>query len=218
MSKIFITGTSGIGKTTLAQYIALKRRIPFVNGSSTVLWKNYGINNHKELLQMGISNPQKGLEFQYDLLGYREQAVSGLDSFVTDRTPVDNLVYFLYQNAPYLSSGEVEEYIKACKTSFNHISGIHEGDLKLIYLTRDFFYGDSMELENDNKRIDNHYYQDMMDNLFQHVFDMNYLELNLDSFNYRRYREYNWESRIDLTDMFLKKKRNRIEQTLHNWL
>jgi len=151
--KTFITGTSGIGKTTLAEYISRKLQVPFINGSSTVLWKKYNITSHVELLEMGSREPTKGLEFQYELLKLREELVNGVDSFVTDRTPIDNLVYFLYQNAPYLSNGDVKGYIDACITSFMKTS---QGNSKLIYLTRDFLPNDRMPIiENDGKRIDN---------------------------------------------------------------
>lgn len=219
MSKIFICGTSGIGKTTLAKHIARSRNTPFINGSSTVLWNKFNIENHKELLELGFKDPQRGLDFQHELLKYRVEITKGLKGFVTDRSPIDNLVYFLYQNAPYLSERDVHQYIDQCNFSMQKICDYNFQNMKLLYLTRDFQQGDTMGIiVNDGKRIDNHYYQDMMDNLFQHVIDKDYLKLQLDSFNYRRYTEYDWSLRKDLTRLFLNRKRNALEQFLRNWL
>jgi GTPase SAR1 family protein len=216
--KIFITGTSGIGKTTLANYIAKSMRIPFINGSSTVLWEQYGIRSHRELLEMGIRQPEKGLQFQYDLLNLREQLTKGVDSFVTDRTPVDNLVYFLYQNAPYLETKQVRDYIDACKYSFHRTTAYGKEGFKLIYLSRDFKGKDKMIIEDDGKRIDNPYYQDMMDGIFQQVLDKDYLKLNRDSYNFRKFTEYDWDTRLDITDNFIDHNRNGIQKFIRQWL
>lgn len=216
--KIFITGTSGIGKTTLANYISKRRDIPFINGSSTVLWDEYGIKSHKELLELGINEPLKGLDFQYKLLSHREELVKGADSFVTDRTPIDNLVYFLYQNAPYLDDKQVKAYADACRFSFHRTSGYGNNDLKLIYLSRDFIKGDAMAIEDDGKRINNHYYQDMMDKIFQHVLEKDYLKFKRDEYHFRKFREYNWEHRVNLVDIFLDHKRNKVQKFIQQWL
>jgi len=38
--KIFLSGCSGTGKTTLANYISARFNIPFIEGSSKPLWES----------------------------------------------------------------------------------------------------------------------------------------------------------------------------------
>lgn len=201
MSKILICGTSGIGKTTLAKYVAEKYNIPFLNGSSTVLWKKYGVTCHKELLLLGINEPEKGLEFQYELLDVRKKLLEGHDEYVTDRSIVDNLVYFLYQNAPYVSDKEVREYIRYCLSTFS----IYDRQNKWIFLTRQFYVGNEMPvITNDNKRIENNYFQDVINDIYDRVFEKRMLGLNLTHYgNYLKLRDYNWETRIEKVNNFI---------------
>ena len=49
--KIFLSGPSGIGKTTMAKHIAKLYGIKFVEGSSKVLWGDFGIKSHLDLIQ-----------------------------------------------------------------------------------------------------------------------------------------------------------------------
>lgn len=218
--KIFITGTSGVGKTTLAKYISQRYRIPYVNGSSTVIWEKYGIKNHTELLEMGIKDPVKGLQFQLELLDVRKEALMDLDSFVTDRSVIDNLVYFLFQNSPFLSKNYTEHYLEKCRECFDISNGsiIKQRpfeDMKLIYLSRDFLPFDKMPLiEDDDKRITNEYYQDMMDEIFKHVLNKDILGLELDRFNFKKVRDYNWESRVNIVEHFIKEEPNFLEKYL----
>lgn len=203
-NKIYITGTSGIGKSTLAKKISEDRGIPFINGSSTVLWKNYNINSHKELLLMGINDPIRGLAFQLELLELREKLVEGVETFVSDRSFIDNIVYFLYQNSPYLDEEKTLEYINAAIDSYLRIN--KDNDSVVLFLSRRFKPGDRMlNIENNGKRIINPYYQDMMDELFfyiigrvDRVFKERKIVSGLDlSFNTHEVRDYNFEKRLE---------------------
>jgi hypothetical protein len=220
---IFITGTSGIGKTTLANYIAAKYRIPFINGSSSVLWKKYNISSHKELLEMGVNNPNKGIDFQLELLNYREELIkkTGNTHFVTDRSIIDNLVYFMFQNSPYLSEQDTVHYINSCIESFQNILELctPNARYKMIYLSRDFYPDDEMPvIENDSKRITNEYYQDVMSAIFNHVIDNNLLDFNHTPEKYLKIRDYNWDRRLALTETFLEKEPNMFDHLYNNWI
>ena len=203
---IFITGTSGIGKTTLASYLSKRYLIPFVQGSSTVIWDKYGVKNHREIIQMGANDPQKGLEFQLELLKIRENTLRDISvrGFVTDRFLTDNLVYFLLQNAPYLSDADVEAYIEACKNSMETILESKGKKYKLIYLSRDFPKGGIVPiLEDDQKRITSDIFQDTVSAVFDYVVKSNKLGLDLNPYRYLKVDNYEWEKRLKKTKNFI---------------
>lgn len=201
--KIFITGTSGIGKTTLAKDLSVRLGIPFINGSSSVLWKEYGITSHRELLEMNYKDPDKAFKFQHDLLLVREDATKGLDSFITDRSIIDNIVYFLYQNSTYLSREVTENYLELCRQSYKRMFPEGSDDFRLIYMPR-YTKDNIPDLEDDSKRIANPYFQNVMDEIFRYVIsDYDIHQILLNKRNYLNLDIYNFETRVRNTVEFL---------------
>lgn len=156
--KIAIAGPSGVGKSTLAQYIADKHQIPFITTSTKPLWDRHGINDHQQLIGMTTTNPSWGLAFQREVLDYRVNQLYGKDEFVTDRSPVDNMVYFLLQNSHMLSERETKFYLDACIMAMNLFNGY-------IYIP----FTNEIILENDGKRVVNSFYQMTVSSTFDLV-------------------------------------------------
>ncbi len=146
--KIAMAGPSGVGKTTLSEWIAKEFGIPFVTSSTKPLWDKHNIHTHQELITRTILNPQWGLDFQYELLEVRQNIIDKNPQFVTDRSPVDNLVYFLMQNTPHIGEEATQAYIQLCTEALAKLNG-------LIQIP----FGDHIVLEDDGKRISNKYYQ-----------------------------------------------------------
>jgi len=196
MGKIFIMGPSGIGKTTLAEYISKRRRIPFEIGSSKVLWEKYNIKNHEDLLNL---EPDVSLKFQYELLDIRRDISINNPNFVSDRSVVDNAVYFLMQCSPFLDEGKCQEYINTCQFDINQ--ALKDPANKFIYLS---VPKEGYEIENDGMRINNLYYQDW---LTGSIFDRLIKDkLLTNKFNYNNFLvidEWDWEARVKMVDTFL---------------
>lgn len=153
--RIAMAGPSGVGKSTLAEWIAKEYSIPFITTSTKPLWDKHNINTHSELITRTMLNPQWGLDFQYEVLEYRQAVVRDYEQFVTDRSPVDNLVYFLMQNTPYLGEEATQSYIQLCTDALTKVNG-------LIQIP----FGDHIVLENDGKRVANRYYQKSVNSQF----------------------------------------------------
>lgn len=164
---IALSGVSGVGKTTLGEKIADKLSIPFISGSAKVLWDKHDIKNHAHLIQKTMSDTNWGYSFQMELLDVRLNVIKENKEFVTDRSPIDNLVYFLAQLSPFITEEMTQQYILACQNVYQYIN--HQ-----IYLE----YSKAIELEDDQARITNRYYQNMMHALFEQViYDKNYLNI-----------------------------------------
>lgn len=161
--KILLSGVSGIGKTTLAKAIAKEYHIPFIVGSSKVLWRKLNISSHKELIARCENDVIFALDFQYRLLEYRKQEMLKYDRYVSDRGPLDNVVYFLLQISHKVSQAETVDYLTACKE-------ILTPDITQVYMDFDQSILKKMgEIENDGARITNSYYQLMVASIFDMV-------------------------------------------------
>src|ERR1017187_4913880 len=146
--RVGISGASGTGKSTLAQYISGQHAIPFISTSTKPLWPKYKVNSHEELIMMALKNPQMGMDFQWEVLEYRRKLLTNEAAFVTDRTPVCNVVYFLMQNSFMISEPETRKYIDACNEALKDLfTGI-------IFLP----FNGHIVLENDGNRVNSKYY------------------------------------------------------------
>lgn len=156
--RIFICGASGAGKSSLAKVLADSLRIPFIDGSSKVLWDNYGITSHLDLIKKCTLDPAFGLSFQEELVKLRISSTKDLVSFVTDRTPIDNWLYFLLQMMPYTTDAQLHHYKEICQ------SAILPGDFYVL-LKRP----PGVIIEDDKMRITNHLYQEFVSELFEGI-------------------------------------------------
>lgn len=153
--KICMAGPSGVGKTTLCEWVQETYDIPFITASTKPLWDKHKLNSHSEILTRAILNPQWGLDFQYEVLDFRKEIEIKNKKFITDRSPIDNLAYFLIQNSPYLGEEATESYIELCTKAIENYNG-------LIQIP----FTDDTVLENDGKRVVNKFYQMTSNSVF----------------------------------------------------
>lgn len=153
--KIFITGPSGMGKTTLAKYIEDRFHIPHISTSASKLWPKYGFKNHERAHQMSAIDPLKGLDYQFDILNERMKALVIEEEWVCDRSPIDNFVYFMLSVAPYIPFEDTWGFIQKIKQAMS--MGNH---LIIIPFTPD------IRLDGPN-RIKNPYYHQMTSKIME---------------------------------------------------
>ena len=188
--RIGICGPSGTGKSTLAKYISEKYEVPFVTTSTKPLWEKHYITSHESLINKTLSDPKWGLQFQHEVLDYRIKMMDENPNFITDRTPIDNLVYFLLQNTHSVSANDTEEYILRCKFALEKMNG-------LICLP----FSEEIPLSDDGARITNKYYQYTVNGTFvvasqlmkSSLFELKALTLTM----------WDYEVRKQLTDKFI---------------
>lgn len=169
--KIALYGPSGTGKTTLAKIIAEEFNLKYIPGSSysellnddqKAVLKGWGYagGGHKEIIKLSASNPLFGELFQNFVLEQRSLLFTEEDSFVTDRSPIDNLTYFLLQNSAQISEENTQVFIGRCQSLFRSVSHA----IGLTPLGMDF-------VEDNKSRVNNLQYQKMVSSVFEHVFN-----------------------------------------------
>lgn len=157
MSKrIMFVGPSGIGKTTLAQYVAKSQNIPFISGSMSDLLPATKDISHNELLSLGSKAMQSS---DYQLLSLRNRLFRGKEEFVTDRSYADLAAYFWYKQSRTLEECELEHFIGCCRASMED-----QCDLA-IFLPLNLCNYSDWEMEDNKKRITNRFFQIQMSSL-----------------------------------------------------
>ena len=150
--RIFITGASGTGKTTLGKTIQESFGIPFISTSAKVVWPLFGFKDHKSAHRQSCYDPRVGNQYQHEVLKQRVGALEGKESFVSDRSPFDNYAYYLMQIGYLNNAFENNIFRKMCEDN------LYLADA-LIFLR----FPDNIELEEDGFRIPNPDYQRMVD-------------------------------------------------------
>lgn len=174
--KIGLTGPSGSGKTTLANFIAEKFDLDFLPGSASLMHNeeakeflktkyNYDPRGHRNVINLSNSNPEFGYDFQRLLLESRILKLKGNDNFVTDRTPIDNLAYFLMQCSHNQTESVCLEYINQA------IKGMVESGLTDLFI----IMPNDGWTEDNQSRVNNNFYQHMSFSVFVHVLNRYFL-------------------------------------------
>lgn len=158
--RIMFVGPSGIGKTTLAKFISEQYGIPFISGSYSDLVPSTREVRHEEMMEKPFSvlyNEEQKLFFKRaNTFG---ECSANNASFVSDRSYVDNMAYFIYKLSAHLPKCETESFEDVVKHA------LERDCTHIIYMkcTNDIL--DSWVVEDNNKRILNPYFQWMISNI-----------------------------------------------------
>lgn len=161
--RIGICGPSGSGKTTLAKKLSEDLGIPYKPLSATMVLEEMGIDmgikgmGHRWLINNSSKDEDWGLQVQYEILESRRATLENLDSVIIDRTPVDNLVYAMYEVSHNSTEEWIEKYREECVEFYN---------------TFDFIFfipwtNQQGPIEDNGSRIPNRYFQELITGIFQ---------------------------------------------------
>jgi hypothetical protein len=168
--KIAFTGSSGSGKTTLATWLAEEKDLTFIPGSSgglktdedrKFLKENFGFEGgkgHANVIQQSHINPELGYYIQSTVRRRRAELIRNNDDFVTDRSPLDNWVYFILQASTYQSQENCNNFLVKVTEMFKDLDAV-------IYVPSMF-----SNIENNGSRVSNVYFQQAVDAYFELCF------------------------------------------------
>lgn len=202
--KIGLTGPSGSGKTTLANYISVIFEIPFIPQSAGIIISeqdrqrlekefNYQGEGHRKVIMKSMIEPKFGIEFQSSVLNARVEILNMNEAFVSDRTLLDNLAYFLLQCSPVQDEKTTGRFIDTV------IEYIGETMTHLIIIKPNDGW-----TEDNGSRVSNNFYQHMTYEVFLHAYNR-YLRAVLDECGIKVLIIDTWdlEQRKNLIDEFL---------------
>lgn len=102
--KIAICGAQGSGKTTLMKALNKKHGNKIVQ-ADTRAYMPEGITSHKDLLKLSTNFPEKGVEFQKNIIEARAKLFSSQEEgFISDRSVFDSLAYYMLHNSVFSTS------------------------------------------------------------------------------------------------------------------
>lgn len=168
--KVAFTGSSGAGKTTLVTFVKEKFGLDHLSGSAgdlktegdkMLIDEVYGYpgGGHVGVIKFSALNPEYGLMNQKLLQMRRKELIMTNDNFVTDRSPIDNLTYFVNQMGyhPMVTDEIVQEFMRECLEAWEELTHV-------IYVKA----VQPNEVERNGSRVANRFYQKAIDAQFEY--------------------------------------------------
>lgn len=169
MKKVAFSGSSGSGKTTLVTFVAEKMALTHISGSAGDVKQEgdkmlldamfqYPGGGHVGVIKYSALNPEYGVMNQKLLQMRRQEIIVRNDNFVTDRSPADNLTYFINQVGyhPMVTDAITEEFISDCLKAWEELTHV-------IYVKA----VQPSEVEKNGSRVSNRFYQKAVDVQFE---------------------------------------------------
>lgn len=168
--KVAFSGSSGSGKTTLVTFVASLFALNHISGSAGDVKQEgdkmlldemfkYPGGGHHGVIAYSALNPTYGVMNQKLLQMRRRQIIMENDDFVTDRSPADNMTYFVNQVGyhPEVTDVVCKEFFEDCLAAWE--------ELDLVVYVKAV---QPNNVEFNGSRIANRYYQQSVDVQFEY--------------------------------------------------
>ena len=161
--RIQFMGCSGIGKTTLATWLAETLNIPFVSASYSDL-----VPETKKLTHEDMMNQPYNIIYEQDIkaLKARSKLFSKHPEYVSDRSYIDSIAYMIHKLSQHIRECDIDTFVESSKI----LTGMHCDYLIFIPFTPDYFT--HWEIEDNNKRVLNRYFQFQISELMSSILNL----------------------------------------------
>lgn len=161
--KIQLTGCSGVGKTTLSKWIAQELDIEFISGSYSDLVPQTRNEKHSDMI---TKDPKLIYQQDNQVMNLRHKQLAFKDRFITDRSYVDSIAYLINKLSVHIRQCDIEAFIGNCEALLS-LECTH-----LIFIPFSLKFLNNWDIEDNNKRILNGYYQFQISQLIYGILDM----------------------------------------------
>ena len=172
MKKVAFSGSSGSGKTTLVMFVAAALGLTHISGSAGDVKQEgdkmiidevfkYPGGGHAGVIRYSALNPEYGIQNQKFLQMRRAELIATNDNFVTDRSPIDNMTYFISQVGYHPMVTDA-----MCELFFQDVVKAFEGLTHVIYVKA--VQPKELGVEVNGSRIANRWYQQSVDVQFEY--------------------------------------------------
>lgn len=161
--KIQLTGCSGVGKTTLSKWIAQELGIEFISGSYSDLVPQTRNEKHSDMI---TKDPKVIYQQDNQVMNLRHKQLAFKDRFITDRSYVDSIAYLINKLSVHIRQCDIESFIGNCEALLP-LECTH-----LIFIPFSLKFLNNWDIEDNNKRILNGYYQFQISQLIYGILDM----------------------------------------------
>lgn len=161
--KIQLTGCSGVGKTTLSKWIAQELDIEFISGSYSDLVPQTRNEKHSDMI---TKDPKVIYQQDNQVMNLRHKQLAFKDRFITDRSYVDSIAYLINKLSVHIRQCDIEAFIGNCEALLS-LECTH-----LIFIPFSLKFLNNWDIEDNNKRILNGYYQFQISQLIYGILDM----------------------------------------------
>lgn len=161
--KVMFTGASGVGKTTLAQYIANELGIQYISGSYSNTVPETKEQKHSDML---IKPADEIFRQDMQNITVRNKLYKDRDNFVTDRSYVDSAAYFINKLSHRIPNCEVEHVMSLCRML------TAQQCTHLIFIPYSEKFLREWVIEDNNKRVLSPLYQFQISQLIWGILDI----------------------------------------------
>ena len=142
--KVMLTGCSGVGKTTLAKWMAENFHIPFISGSYSDLVPETRYQKHSDMIS---KDPQEIYKQDMQVINLRNKQFSNKRDFVSDRSYFDSAAYLIQKLSHHIPECDTEHFINTCE----RLMAEQCTHLIFIPFTKNFLK--NWDMEDNSKRV-----------------------------------------------------------------